>query len=366
MLILGTGSAQIDSILYCRNLGLEIHSCSSTHDKKAIGLIDHFSQIDIADVNAVTDYAREHQVNYVYSTGSDLAMPTVAAVSESLGLPHFVSWKTALICQNKISLRSSLGTDFFGNIPFLVIEERGDIEKWAEYPCVLKPSDSQGQRGVRFLRNQEEFFLYYEETLKHSLEGKVIIEKFIDGPEISVNIYLMSGEIIFSQISDRISFQEYPGGIIKEHHMPSSVTDRETEDKIISLAGRLVKKLAIKEGPVYFQMKLEHGEPILIEIAPRLDGCHLWRLIKYYKQIDLLAMTFQHLIFGRIESISDEANEKASYCLKFICEKPRRKVKRENIITDKLLYHEWYYNDGESILPINGFMEKIGYCITMK
>jgi len=327
-MILGIGNAQVDAILYCRHLGLEIHACSSTDYGAGLNLVTHFSRIDIADVNAVTDYAREHQVNYVYSIGSDMAMPTVAAVSESLVLPHFVSWETALVCQNKVRLRSDLGTEFFGNIPFLAIEERGDIEKWHEYPCVLKPSDSQGQRGVRLLKNQEDFFLYYEETLKYSLEGKVIIEKFIYGPEISLNIYLMSGKIIFSQISDRISFQEYPGGIIKEHHMPSLAMDSATEDKVLSIAQRVVRKLAIKEGPVYFQMKLEHGEPRIIEVAPRLDGCHLWRLIKYHRNVDLLAMTFQHLIFGRIGSINTEANEKTSYCLKFICEKPGHKVKK--------------------------------------
>lgn len=82
VLILGAGNAQIDAIEYCKGQGYKVYGCSYTDTDKGIPYLDEFKQINIIDAEAVAEYVKDNGIDLVYSVGSDLAMPTVAKVSE--------------------------------------------------------------------------------------------------------------------------------------------------------------------------------------------------------------------------------------------------------------------------------------------
>ena len=94
LLILGAGNAQIDLIEYAKKLGLEVHVCSYSNTDKGIPLADSFAQINIVDTDRIEAYVRENQIDFVYSVGSDIAVPTVCRVAERTGKFHFVSGRS--------------------------------------------------------------------------------------------------------------------------------------------------------------------------------------------------------------------------------------------------------------------------------
>ena len=47
--------------------------------------------------------------------------------------------------------------------------------KGLKFPAVLKPVDSQGQRGIFKVRNIKEVSRHIEETLSYSREGKALL-----------------------------------------------------------------------------------------------------------------------------------------------------------------------------------------------
>lgn len=363
VLILGAGNAQIDAIKYCKEKGHEVYGCSYTNTDKGIPLLDHFKQLDIKDVEGIKSYMEENGIDIVYSVGSDLAMPTIMKVSEELGLKHFISSKTAELCQNKHLMRMALGNDFVGNIPFVVCGNIQEALGYTEFPGMMKPVDSQGQRGCYRVNCKEEIKEFFEKSLSFSKTGKVIIEKFIDGPEVSVNGYLQDGILKFALVSDRIVFDEYPGGIIKEHLLPTKYP--ESKEKIVDLVRRVAEKLEIKDGPVYAQLKIDQGEnPVLLEITPRLDGCHMWNLIKHYSGNDLLDATFRQLFFNDDIEFK-HVDETKKMKLAFTCAKTGSIFDRKNYDIKNAEYHTWYYETGETVKSLNGFMEKGGYQITL-
>lgn len=362
VLILGAGNAQIDAIEYCKKNGHEVYGCSYTNTDKGIPLLDHFRQLDIKDVQGIEAYIKEEKIDIVYSVGSDLAMPTIMKVSEDLGLKHFISSETAELCQNKHLMRATLGINFKGNIPFAVCRNKEDALKYNEFPGMMKPVDSQGQRGCYRVNSAEDIEQFFEDSLGYSKSGNVIIEKFIDGPEVSVNGYLQNGVLKFALVSDRIVFDEYPGGIIKEHLLPTKYQD--SKEKIVDLVRRACEKLEIKDGPVYVQLKLDQGEPVILEITPRLDGCHMWNLIKHYSGNDLLDAAFRHLFYN--DNVQFETvNETKRMKLAFMCAETGSKFNRENYDVSNAEYHTWYYETGDTVKKLNGFMEKGGYQITL-
>jgi len=364
VLILGAGNAQIDAIEYCKEHGYEVVGCSYTTVDCGIPHLDYFEQVDIKSTEGVRNLAEKYGVSAIYSVGSDLAMPTVMKASEMLNLPHFISSETADICHAKHRLREALGTDFKGNVNFIVCSSLEEASAYTSFPGMMKPVDSQGQRGcfrVDSFRDIEENFAA---SLEYSFEGKVIIEEFVDGPEVSVNAYLQDGELRFAVVSDRYAFEEYPGGIIKEHRIPSSFANSISGEEIVDLAVRIAAAIGINNGPCYFQIKLDSKKgPIILETTPRLDGCHMWNLIKHYCGADILDATFRHLLNN--EKVLTEAvsmpNEE--YTLRFLSKEPNTTFRKDEFDVSDAEYICYYYNDGDRVLKINGYIEKCGYII---
>lgn len=365
--ILGIGNAQVDAIKYCKENGFKVYACSYNDIGPGKELVDEFKIIDIKDVEGIKNYVKENNIDAVYSVGSDIAMPTACKVSEELNLPHFVSHETAKICQNKYEMRKVLGKGFIGNVDFKLIKNRDEIGGWNKYPSILKPVDGQGQRGVRLINNEKEFFEYFDDSLSYSTRKELIIEEYIDGPEISVNAFAVNGKVVFALVSDRIVFDEFPGGIIKEHVIPTSFCNNEEEIKAQDVAKYVMNKLGILNGPAYFQMKIANGQPKLIEVTPRLDGCHMWNLIKHYCGVDLLSTTLEYLFNNSSDIIEVldkvELSRRKDMTLKFLCEETGKCYDRSKYDIRDTEYLKWYYEQGEKVNKINGYMEKGGYII---
>lgn len=361
ILILGTGSAQKDIIEYCKENDFYVYAISNVSGYSAEKLADEFYQIDIVDVEKITELVKDKGIDFVYSIGSDAAMPSVAKVSEVLKLPCFVGARTALICNHKQLLRQTLGENVEGNISYQVIE-RPDEEIRVSFPAMMKPSDSQGQRGVRKVESLDEVKKYFESALSFSREKKVILEPFIDGDEISVNLFLEDGSIKFYLISDRKVWNEYPGGLIKEHTMPSKYeADFEVIKKIRNLVENALNAINLKNGPAYFQIKIMGGEPYLIEVTPRLDGCHIWRLIEYVTGVNLLEASMD-LLMGKPYNQKKDFDVKP-YSLEFMCGKPGTVFSKSNYSIPDHVFIRWYYEEGQTINRMNGYFEKCGYII---
>ena len=155
VLILGVASVQMDAILMLKEMGYETYACAMAKDGPGVDYVDYFSEINILDREKLIEYIEKNGIDLVYSVGSDLAMPIVNYISRKLNMPHFVSEETALICNNKDLMRKTLGNDFEGNVKFQIIEN-GDEEIKIKFPFILKPADSQGQRGVFLINSLDE------------------------------------------------------------------------------------------------------------------------------------------------------------------------------------------------------------------
>lgn len=361
LLIPGAGNAQIDLIEYAKEKGLEVHGISYTDTDPGIPLLDHFEQINITDTDTIAAYVRKHKIDYIYSVGSDLAIPALFSVAEECGLFHFVSGRTAEICCHKHLMRGAMEGSRY-NLPFLCCRSADEAKNVNFYPLMLKPVDSQGQRGVYRVDSFGELTARLADSLSFSKSGQVILEKFVDGDEISVNAYLSDGELLFLLMSDRESHKSFPGGIIKAHHLPSKYEGTDAAPKVRALVLEVTEKLDIRNGPVYFQIKIEKGHPYLIEATPRLDGCHMWRLIKAYCGVDLLEVTLSHLLGTKPSAIACLPSEIPMHT-EFFCEAPNTVFDPDKYKPFHADYRQMYYRKGDIVRRMNGYAEKCGYRI---
>ncbi len=358
-LVLGIGPAQVDLLEYLQGV-FEVHACSNVAEGPGLLLCDRFSLIDITDINALHAYCLLHAIDYVYSVGSDLAMPSVAMVSEQMSLPCFVSPETAWLCNSKRLFREKTSATR-AHVEFAVLTHADDPVQ-LPVPLIVKPVDSQGQRGITVVHRAEHLPGAFHVARSHSRSGAVIAEAFLQGDEISVSAYLRDGNLEFFMVSDRISWPDYDGGFIHKHIVPSTIS-MTAHGKVRRLVQEVATLLGILNGPAYFQIKVVAGKPRLIEVTPRLDGCHLWRLLSWAAGVDLLDLTLKHLT-RQPYVLPNALPMDATWVLEFFCEAPGRAFRRKEHPVHRNAVHScYYYEDGQIVRVINGYKEKCGYQI---
>lgn len=361
VLVLGVASVQMDAVLELKKMGCETYTIAMAKDGPAADVADHFEIINILDEESVINHIRKNHIDVVYSTGSDLAMPVACRISEKLGMPHFVTSKAAFICNHKNAMRTALTSECEGNIPFQVMDKPEKII--IDFPVILKPSDAQGQRGIFLINSQDEFEAHFEEAKSYSREGKIIIEKYIDGPEVSVNGYMVNGVLRFIVASDRETWPEYTG-LIHKHIVPGKAFSKTAEAKMTSIIQDACNRIGILNGPVYFQMKVMGDQPYIIEMTPRLDGCHMWNILGIATKVNLMQLTFRHLLMNDVSELEKMTGTITPMELVFWCQKPKSYMDRSRLeLPEDALYHFYYYETGEYIRPVNGRYDKIGYYI---
>jgi len=203
----------------------------------------------------------------------------------------------------------------------------------------------------------------FELAKKYSRSGEVIIEKFVGGEEISVNAYLVEGKLKFIEVSDRETWSEYTG-LIKKHLVPSKLITNDLKNRLQKLIMDSCQRIGIKNGPVYYQIKIENQIPYIIEMTPRLDGCHMWKLLKYYSGTNILKLTFEHLFNNDYSELNNAINENTGMELEFYCQKPGTLMNQNNFeIPQRAMENFFYYYTGNKIRPVNGKYDKVGYNI---
>lgn len=357
ILIPGAGHSQLDLIQAAKEEGWICFVAGGKEGEPGFAYADDYRVLDIRNRDALRDYAKEKDVKAIFTMGLEMALYNIESISEELGLPHFFSTTILDMLADKGQWRKALG-----DIPFRVGE---NVEEFLPgfYPAVIKPVDGSGQRGVFKVESDEEVKEFFAQSKAASKSGRVLMEEYIGGEEISVNTYLRNGELRFAMISDRISYSEYPGGIIKEHHIPSKY--EYLREEILALVKRVCQVIGFQNGHIYFQLKIDQEKAKLIEFTPRYDGCHMWNLIFEATGLDLRKVSLEYLE-GKNERLDqyDGHMEEGLFKTVFLSLPPKTIV-RESLfhIPDDARTVRRYYKEGEQVKTVTGYMEKAGYYI---
>ncbi len=366
-LILGTLSGQAEAMEWLRRQDWQISACGHVKAGPGVEVADNFYQVDILDVDGVTQLAHKIGADLIYSVGSDIAMPTVAHASKALNLPHFYSLETTNILHRKVQTRQFLNDHGISVTAFRKLAKVEDIDGFNAFPAIVKPADSQGQRGVAIVNSIEEAKNHLPQSIAASKTNEAIIEEFLDGPEFSVHAFIVDSELRFMLPSDRLVWDGPAVGIPIGHVIPATTVPAQALSQLETIIRSCVQALKIQNGPLYFQMKMtSQNGPKVIEIAPRLDGCHMWRQIEHYCGVNLIAACFERLM--GLPWKDPDPNRAIYPCtLSFFLQKTGEAfIPEKHSIPQNCVYKQFYYRPEETIKATNGTIEKVGYAIIDK
>lgn len=364
-IVLGANAGQADLIRYLKDQGWYVIACAGRRGDPGEKLADRFEQIDITDIEAVSALARETAADLVYSISSDIAITAATAVSEKVGLPHFFDNDLIDVFNKKARLRAFLNDRNLSPVPFAQVTSAAELAGWTVFPCVVKPTDAQGQRGVAKVTAKAELAGAVEEAIKACREPRsAIVEAYLEGIEISCNVLVSDGAIVVSELSERLVHTGANFGVPIGHLIPIVNATQDEVEAAARLVEDITRALGIENGTLYYQMKLTPEGPRIVEIAPRLDGCHMWRLIKAARGIDFLDLAVRRLTGEKIPPQASRDDKGAVYETQFQQMPPGKPFEPDGFpVPADAIHHEYRYDPGQPVVPVNGRLEVVGYYV---
>ncbi len=368
ILVLGTNAGQADLIRHMKDRGWRVIGASPVPGEPGQAFCDVVEPVNIVDLDALAEVAARHAVDLVYSISSDVAMTSVVALSERLGLPHFYDSAFIGLLDDKAALRGFLARHDLGPVPFRKVAAPEEAADWATFPCMVKPTDAQGQRGVVRIDRAEDLAPAITAAAGYSRSGQAIVEGFLDGVEISCNVLVCGGAVRMKVLSERLVHGPEAIGVPRGHLVPCRDVSEAEQRAALDLVDRIIAALGSRDGVLYFQMIVTPEGPREVEIAPRLDGCHMWRLIRAAEGADLVAMTMDCLTGAGAPAPLPNGGEgdrqRARMELMFQQMPPGAPFDPAAFPAPAdAVYHEYRYAPGETVRTVNGTLEVVGYYV---
>lgn len=294
LLIIGASILQLPAIRKAKELGYYVGVAD--YDPNAVGIkfADEYFNVSTIDIDGVTQVAEKFNPDGIMTLATDMPMRSVSEASRKCGLPG-ITMDTAIKATDKGEMIKAFEKNGVEHPWYFIAQDETEFEAIKEkvsFPCIMKPTDSSGSRGVVLANNVGELENEYSYTKDSSRGGSVIIEEYMTGSEVSVEIMALNGEPYVLQVTDKLTTGA-PHFVEMGHSQPSRLGE-ENVDKIKDLACRAVKVIGIDNGPAHVEIMLTPNGPKMVELGARMGGdCITTHLVPLSTGIDMVEATIK-------------------------------------------------------------------------
>ncbi|MFF1496534.1 ATP-grasp domain-containing protein [Streptomyces sp. NPDC058304] len=332
--------------------------------------------VDTADHTAlwqaVQELAQSAQIAGVLSS-SEYFVATAAELAARLGLPG-PSADAIRACRDKARQRRILA-DAGVPVPRFA-EVGGTAEAVAAasglgLPVVVKPVQGSGSLGVRLCADLGEVAAHAGELLAATVNerglaapSRILVESYLTGREFSV-------EVVGHEAVVSVAKHVGPPPVFVEtgHDLPAALPAGQ-QAALSACAVRAVRALGLGWGAAHVELRLDAGEPRVIEVNPRLAGGMIPELVRRACGIDLVSAQVQAAVG---EPVALEPTRDAGASIRFLTaeaegflgptDATRKAMSRARAIPE-VVDAALYRAPGAAVAPAEDFRGRLGHVIT--
>ncbi|MCC3772271.1 ATP-grasp domain-containing protein [Streptomyces sp. UNOC14_S4] len=289
-------------IVEARALGFELVVASHDRDDRRVAdaLREHIDELLVVDTNdefalheAVAERHRERPFAGIVP-GFEFYVGTAARLAARLGLPGLpVDSVEAL--RDKAVMREAAeaaGLRVPRYAEATEAHELADAAAHVGFPAVLKPTRSAGSIHVTRVDTPDELRGAYERLrgdtrldMGRDLTGPVLLEEYVAGPEVSVEGYVLDGQVTVVSVTSKLLGPEpcfVEVGMVVQHELEPPV-----RAAVEAYVTDVCRALGLTLGPFHCELRIPDGEPVLIEIGARLAGLCIPQLVELVTGVSL-------------------------------------------------------------------------------
>lgn len=291
---ISAGRWQLSGIKRALDSGMNVFAIDGDPNASGFKIATKSLVVDIKDTNAVLSAIKNSGItpDGVVSFVSEVGMLSAAAVREEYGLTGPDKKLTNAVI-NKVKQRELWDKAGIPGPKWFSFNSITDVEYYAKqlgFPCIIKPSDSAGSRGVTKLDNTEGIKEAALIALAASNSGVGIIESYMDGIEYAIETFGDGQEVHVLAVTEKIKVPATNGTIAQELSTPC---EKVKSEMVSSVAVNALKALGYLSGPGHTEIIMNYnGKVGLVEAAGRGGGFMVYeRLVELASGFDIVKAT---------------------------------------------------------------------------
>ena len=288
VLVLCGGIPQVELIKQLKGRGYFVVLADRNSGCEGAKHADIFFPISALDVDGVQKLAQEQSVEFIITVCADQVLEVMAIVSENLGLPCYIGAKTATDMSKKSYMKNIFIANDIPTSNFVTVKEYSEqYMAGLQFPLIVKPVDAYSSRGVKKVDSAELLKEAVENAINISRTGEAIVEEYVEGQEISVDVYVANGKpyILCQTILEKVRAE---GKFIIYRTVYPATLNKTVKEKVEKVAAKIVEAFGITNAPMLIQL-ITNGEEIsVIEFCARTGGGEKFRLIKRVSGFDVV------------------------------------------------------------------------------
>eukprot|EP00928_Gymnodinium_smaydae_P011752 TRINITY_DN14306_c1_g1_i2.p1 TRINITY_DN14306_c1_g1~~TRINITY_DN14306_c1_g1_i2.p1 ORF type:complete len:608 (+),score=93.10 TRINITY_DN14306_c1_g1_i2:64-1887(+) len=242
----------------------------------------------------------------------ELSVPLASRLCEAFGLPGSRP-ESVDAARDKHRTRAVMKAAGLPTPRNMLIRNESELKEAAahvKFPAVLKPISGAASLGVRKVESEDEFLSCYHKVVSELrslvvssgalqlddgtggidamkvVDLSVLLEQYLDGKEVDIDIVFSDGEWQFASITDN--------GPTMEPYFPEtwalcpSLLSKDQQTALKELAVDSVKALGFTTGVFHVELKYTSTGPHIIEVNPRMGGGPVWEVNRRVWGVDLV------------------------------------------------------------------------------
>lgn len=364
LLVIGASILQVPAIIRAKELGHYV--AVADYNPNAIGIqyADEYYNASTIDIEAICRVADTFQPDGIMTLATDMPMRALSVAAAKLGLPG-ISYDTAIKATDKGEMIKAFKAQ---NVPspwYYIVDTIDEIENLpVSYPFIIKPTDNAGSRGVCLVKTKDELTEAFNYSQRESRGGKVIIEEYLIGQEVSVEVLVLDEIPHIIAITDKLTTGA--PHFVEMGHCQQSRLSNDMISQIKVVAKQAVKAVGINCGPAHVEMMVTSNGPRMIELGARMGGdCITTHLVPLSTGVDMIEATIE-VCLGRTPNIKPRFDKGSA--IRFF-NTPNGTIKsiegvREALSIDGVKEVVFTKHIGDKVGDIHSSLDRVGYVIT--
>ena len=286
----------VEAVYLAKKAGYEVVLIDKDPNVPAALLADEFYALDILKDNSISKILSLTDA-ILPATENKRTLSFLERLSSQIGVPYMQDNSAFWISSDKIK-----SMEFFKslNIPY--------PKPWpnSDFPLIVKPANKSGSTGIHRVENREQL----EEAFKElsSIDKNVVVQEFINGPALSLEVIALDGNPLPIQIT-QLEFDEIYG--CKRVFAPDLVNDN-VKESLFKISKEIARGLKLR-GLMDVQAIVDSNDvPLIIEINARLPS-QTPTVVYHSSGINMVSLLIEMFISNKMPHIVVEPKNSVIY-----------------------------------------------------
>lgn len=369
--IVGGSESQASLLEAFRRLGCTTCVVDGSDRAPLLERSDHAIVRDFTNVDAVASAIRRAGLvpSAIATMGSDAAVVPTADLCARFGTSGLSPDAARRVCdkeRTRAAFRSA-GVPCTEGAEVASLDQLERAYAALGPHAVVKPVDGSGQRGVTEVRDAGTLDAAWNDALTHSPASRVVVERYLDGLELTVSGFVVDGAYHPVMISERVLFPAPPLGVCRAHRYPSGIGS-DAERNVFAIAEAATRAVDVRQGPSYVQVRRADDTVVAIEIGARLGGGKDAELAELVTGIDQITAVAELALGRPVHALRSGAPTHPCGQVWFTVREPGR-VKRlstaRSLALPGVIDAGFYYRPEMDYPPFANGAGRLGYLIVV-